>query len=527
LPALLVLGVLAAARTASAACDDPFADPDDILDLHVRVSTAEWDTLRLADPVGEGCDAQYPFVEAEYRCGDDEPWLTIGTRRKRGDQRGRDTDHKPPLKLDFNRVVQGQRWPAARGELGWKKLSLNNGMTDNPGGADTALLSEHFAWRLMRREVPTASGVAYARLWVHLDDGAGETVTYHGLYILIEDIDRTAIKARFGDATGTLYKTTTGDCRNEVEFDDGDPNQADDLVDTWFGLDPGAEYEGGWLAETERHLHLEDLLRQEAIRDVLGNRRDTPLGPHDSNFYAFDPRAGRRWVLPWDLDDMFGPIPQEVDVAYPLEPECSAAGERTRCHPDIRPRYLEIMCQLINGTLAADRLVAEWDAIDARIRPDIAAEVDTVWFESEKGPMDDQEGTYVTEVPRLRAWIQARIPFVRARIEAEGVSCPTGCQDGDTVPCEILTCAGTRTCVDGGWSTCEPDPAEELCDNDVDDDCDGVADEGCGGPGDPVDPAGNEPTSGGCGCVIGARPGPVAGGALLLLALVLLRRRRR
>ena len=96
---------------ARADCADPFANPDDVVSFHLRISEADWWTVRFEDPVGFGCDAQYPFVQADFRCGETEPWISIGVRRKRGDQRGRDTVEKPPLKLDFNRYVSGQRWP--------------------------------------------------------------------------------------------------------------------------------------------------------------------------------------------------------------------------------------------------------------------------------------------------------------------------------------------------------------------------------------------------------------------------------
>src|SRR5690606_455079 len=104
---------------------------------------------------------------------------------------------KPPLKLDFNRFVAGQRWPRARGDLGFRKLTLNSGQPDDPGGPGnepgsapgvlSAIATEHLAWRLMREELPEAGGVAYVRLTLH----SAETgkARPQGLHVLIEDID--------------------------------------------------------------------------------------------------------------------------------------------------------------------------------------------------------------------------------------------------------------------------------------------------------------------------------------------------
>jgi hypothetical protein len=517
----MALCAVTAHTQAWADCSDPFADPNDILELNLRVSQADW--AILLDNPSLGCNEQYPYVPAEFWCGEESP-ITIGVRHKRGDQRGLDTDQKPPLKLDFNQQLMGQRWPAAMGDFGFRKLTLNNGQEDNPGGVLTALLTEHLSWRLMQAEVPAASGVAYARLNVHFtDDNSSE---YHGLYILIEDIDRTAIKRRYGAHQGTLLKTTTGGCRDKVVYDDLiAPNAATNGYDEWRAKDP-ADYPGAWMAETDKALYLDQLLRAEALRDVLANGRDTVLGRNYSNYFSFDQAQDKRRYLPWDLDDVFRPYPQDVNFDAPMQVlddlgECSPVGDLTRCAPEIRDRYLEVACQLINGTLSVDNLLAQFDAVDNLVRPIIPEEVALVWPNDD--PLDaTDETTYAAEYVRIRQWIQDRIPSVRAQIEARGVSCPTTCEANAAEACEYLRCPGTRSCVDGQWTTCIVDPNLELPDNLIDDDCDGLIDEGNNtNPGDPdAGPDDPDAASGGCGC--NATTTPTS--PILLLLLLLLSR---
>ena len=525
--AVIVLGMLVVVASGAAAaradCEAPFEVGAAPVDLHLRMSRAVWDDLRFAELEGEGCEAQYPYREVEFRCGEEEEWIAIAVRHKRGDQRGLDTDQKPPLKLDFNRVVMGQRWPAALGELGFRRLSLNNGQPDNPGGVLSALLTEYVAWQVMHAEVPTAGRAAHARLTVHVTDD--EAVEYHGLYILVEDVDRTAIRSRYGADEGALYKTTTGSCRDEVVFDDGSPNAAADAVAAWSALDP-ADFAGSWAERTEEAVDLEELLRHEALRDVLGNAADTVLGQNYSNYYAFDQRSGRRHYLPWDLDDAFRPYPQSAPPDAPLEPSCSPIGALTRCVPEVRQRYLEIACQLANGTLAEERLLAAFESLDAALRPVAMEEDELVWPEDD--PFDPEvEGTYAWMLDELESWIPARIQFVRAAITAEGVDCPDGCPEGASEPCQYLRCAGERRCQDGRWTTCLVDGELEEPDNLLDDDCDGAVDEGgAAGEADagPDDEGATGDGTGSCGCRTGRSQGGVA---LFLVALWCWRRGRR
>lgn len=562
---VVVWAGLAFAGAARADCRDPFGKRDQVLEFHLHTTTATWTAFQDSELEGEGCDDQYPYFSAGFRCGGDEPLITIGFRRKRDRS---ETRAKLPIKLDFNREVVGQRWPAARGALGFRKLTLNSGMADDAGrarspgapanpGTLSALLTEYLAWRLMKEELPEASGVAFARVTVHFDD-TGATRD-QGLYVLIEDIDRTAVRARFGaDADGgTLVKTTDLGCVDQVEYDDGPPNAATDLFTTWLAEDP-AGFPGTWYQRTDQAMHLDPLLRQEALRELLANTADTVLG-NRNNYFALDRQDDRRWYLPWDLDDMFRPFPQVRPPETPFVKACAGgagcranvAGQKTRDNPEIRRRYLEIMCQLANGVARESKLVDELLALDRQVRPILAAEVESVWKPLKRDPLDAAvEGTYAAEVERMKAWIPARIQAVRALIEAEGVACATGCQTGAVDTCEAGGHASRRSCVAGAWGPCETLAVGTG----------GAGGAGAGGAGaggmtdgtggrgatggvagtddggtaeDP--PAAVPPGSGGCGCTLAFGPGQDrADGSLnrgtlvlLLFALVARARRRR
>ncbi len=498
--ALLVLIV---ASPAQAGCADPFADPDDVVDFHLRLTSEQWTQLQTspmqepAMPTGDGgvstpravdeklasCDAQFPYFEVEFRCGTEAEWMRVGVRRKRDRT---ETLFKLPLKLDFNHYVRGQRWPASRGALGYRKLTLNSGQPDQAlrtpaagaQGVLSALLTEHLAWRVMREELPEAGGVAYATVELHFTDT--QQTQYQGLYILIEDIDKTAIESRYGSADGAAFKTTRPECREEVVFDEQVPNSATLGFEQWLALDPAA-FEGQWETLTRGALELDGLLRQEALRELLGNTDDTALG-RMNNYFAVDLVGRRRLFLPWDLDDVFRPQPQAIEPETPLVTSCVGAppcspvplGLNTRGNAEIRPAYLQAMCRLTNGPANETRLTEWIDAIDARIRPIVAREVPPLWEPRGLDPLDaDTPGTYAAEVLRMQEWIPARIAAVRAMIEAEGIECPAGCSEGETAVCERYGCVSSRTCAGGQWQACVP---PEMNVDGRDWDCDGTAD---------------------------------------------------
>lgn len=419
--------------------------------------------MRLEKNPGLACDAQYTYQRARFRCGDAEPWIELGVRHKRGDQRGVDAPEKPPLKLDFNRFDDSLRWPSAMGRLGFRKLTLNNGQANLPGGVLPNLVAERVAWDLMREQAPFASRNAWAQLWVHFTDAqGGESIEYRGVYLVIEDLDRTAIRRRHGSSCGALMKTTVGRCREEVEFDDGAPSDARTAYESWF-------FDGQGTAEDA--LELDDLLRQEALRDVLGNSFDGPLGEQFNNYYRSEPRSGRSRFYPWDLDWLFGVYPLEIAPETPLDRTCSPLGNKARCLDAMKPRYAATICELTQSTLDPSHVLEVWNARDATIRPLLRLESDAVW--AGEDPLDPAlVGSYEAAHQRMQSWIPERIARVR-----EALACPSGCQTSE-LSCSVGGCSGTRTCADGTWSTCAVTPQVESC-NGADDDCDGVVDEDC------------------------------------------------
>jgi hypothetical protein len=118
------------------------------------------------------------------------------------------------------------------------------------------------------------------------------------------------------------------------------------------------------------------------------------------------------------------------------------------------------MCQLSNGVAQEEKLLSEFEALDALVRPIVAEEVEPLWAPVGRNPLDASvEGTYASEVERMKKWIPDRVRAVRTLIEAEGVACPEGCEEGARVACEASGREGHRVCTSARWGACSsPDP---------------------------------------------------------------------
>ena len=142
------------------------------------------------------------------------------------------------------------------------------------------------------------------------------------------------------------------------------------------------------------------------------------------NWYYFDPRQGVRHFIPWDTDLAFG---QQNDNCAPNSLKClpterigrwcanpSGLGRVTVCQNQIRRRYTEIMCQLINGSMAADEMLKVWEEAYQTVKDVVPLEKDLIWG----GRDPSNPATFKSfgqEYGRLKAWIPARINSVQSQ----------------------------------------------------------------------------------------------------------------
>jgi len=219
----------------------------------------------------------------------------VGLRVKGRSGSYRDLSGKASFKVDVD------RYDADASVAGLVKIDLDNMVTD------CTMARETLAWTLAREAKVPGPRVDYAALQVN---GAP-----WGLYLVVEDLDRRFLDARYLHPEGNLYD---GDY---VKLDDGFESQVDfdDETQGWFELDEGTDVDLADIRAVTAALDavedagapLPDLVdwtevqRTLAWEDWVGQVDGYGLQQNNYRVY-FDPGdADRMDLLPWDADFTF------------------------------------------------------------------------------------------------------------------------------------------------------------------------------------------------------------------------------
>ncbi len=302
---LLVLGCHPAALVNAQSSDAPPTTPDTLLDgstlndIWLHINARDWEDLRATYREG----TYYPV---------DFEWAGLRARNAGIRVRGNSTrnNHKPSLRIDFNRYVTDQEF------VGLNALVLNSSWHD------PSMLHDRLSMLLFRRMGIPAPRQAHVRLFV------GPQREFAGVYAVSEEVSKTFLDANFREHDGHLY---------EYHRQDGDN----------YGFsDPGPEL--GWYIprfgpkthENESvaslYMPIRDLVQavndapQSNLEDKLGDyfdvntyiteiavqnfmaQSDGLLGDVGMNNFFLYRFAGKRMsvLIPWDQDNAFNALDQ-------------------------------------------------------------------------------------------------------------------------------------------------------------------------------------------------------------------------
>jgi Spy/CpxP family protein refolding chaperone len=378
---LLVAGLLAwrPAVAAMAGKEDPnrFFGLTNLWTIHLTLTPQDWSAMEPEEQGGPGrFHREYPWSSCLFECAG-RVLTNVAVRFKGNSSFNRSRgSQKRPLKLDFNRGYRGRSF------LGLTGLSLNNNFND------ATQLREALAYETYRQAGVPAPRTAFARVYLTLV--GRQTNECLGLYTLVEPVNGSFLKARFGTKRGLLLKP---------ERLAGLEYLGEDWRDYTNRYEPKSEVPAADAArfisltrhiaraddatlehELPARLDLDEFLRYVAVTAVLANY-DSFVG-NGHNYYLFQPTGENKAVfIPWDLNEAFGGHPmlgsRPVQAGLSaLRPQAAPNRliERVLANPRWAAAYRREVAAVLTNACAPARLRTNAEQIAGTVQATVFAE---------------------------------------------------------------------------------------------------------------------------------------------------------
>jgi hypothetical protein len=381
-------------------CNPDVYGTDAVRHWHLEMLPSDFQEMLAHDPFGDeecGTHEYWPanfWVEGDLEATEANP-LLVGVRPKHYFAIPETGARKISMKIDVNKFVHGQQWHFLT------KLSLEN-------GGDGATVREPIAWNMYQQ----AGVLAACANWV--------TVTVNdellGVYTNVEQMNRPFFQGRLGESSGHAWKLTCQRiCAGEVRDDEtglwegSDPNCVDETRDT-LCFDPFAESNqqscaapNDLVAVLPSLVDMNQLLRMTAVTHIIANRDGMTTNHNNYWYYNFLSGSRGRVYFPWDLDTV---MKDEGTLLLPEDPYTGLFAIA-----EVRAQYKAVVLELLDGPLTEANVLASFDAAEALIADDVAADPYTFDGNALGGPLPEH-------IDDLKAWWQQRLLQMRAEAEA-------------------------------------------------------------------------------------------------------------
>ncbi|MDA9332931.1 CotH kinase family protein [Saprospiraceae bacterium] len=330
-------------------------------------------------------DVPYTMASASI---DGEVTDSVGIRQKGFASHFGSQGDKKSMKIDFNHFVDGKKYD------GLKKINLNNGF------GDPAIQRDKLCYNIMNKAGVDAPRTSYAR--IYLND------QYWGLYLLVEQVDRTFLKDNFGNSNGNLFKNVGN---SELEWMGQDTGQYQQIFE--LKTDPNVEAwenfvelmdvlnntgDGDFKEEISKIFDVDLYLKVLAV-DVATGNWDSYI-EHGRNFYMYQDAYSRKfnWI-PWDYNfalggtfgsDFGGPGGGGSDEGnpngntlseFPVDMSNSekVLVNRLLAVPEYKERYYQGFCRLLDDNFTTERIFPLIEQYGDLVREDVLADPNYEW----------------------------------------------------------------------------------------------------------------------------------------------------
>jgi spore coat protein H len=352
---------------AAAQTENDLFDDSVLHEIRIDIRPADWQQLKdhFLDNTYYAADMHWrfngKFVDVQQ----------VGIRSRGAGSR---SPIKPGLRVDFDRFNVGQQF------LGLKSFILRN------NSQDASMLHERISFQLMRRLGIAAPRAAHTYLYVN-----GE---YIGLYMIVENIDKTFLQSHFGSDDGYLYKYEHGSIENSYAFTypgpdlslycplpfkpethESDPKcgPLEAMIRTMNQVSE-AQFENSM---TE-YLDLRAFMREIAAEAYLAES-DGMLGDFGlNNFYLFrSSNSNHSEILPWDKNRTF----RSVDRSIWLNTDVNVLARRSLTIPALWDTFVETISNAAMlaggpGGWFEQEIAKEYNQVRDAARADVNKECD-------------------------------------------------------------------------------------------------------------------------------------------------------
>src|SRR3989338_1335383 len=270
---------------------------------------------------------------------------------------------KKPLKISMNEYVSSQKYD------GLSKINLSNGFQD------PSMMRDALAYKFMRDAGLDVPRTAYTKLYLN--------GTYWGLYLMVEEIDKRALKNWYESDSGNLFKcinntglayqgTSVANYMDEFEL------QTNETANDWSRLiyltknitTPQANFEDSIL----KVLNIDQYLYVLAS-DIIMLNWDSYYD-HGRNFFLYqNPESNLMDWIPWDYNLAFSTSNTDLIIDYTQTLDGpKQLVKKLQEDPELRSSFFDHVCILMDNYFTTSNLGPYITNTAALIRPDLNAD---------------------------------------------------------------------------------------------------------------------------------------------------------
>ena len=417
------------------------AEPSDVFwnDLkvhrfHLEMSEAEWEAMKALDPhKGLAPTERLKKINGEQRelHRSRFPWaegsLTINGQHLNG------IGARYKGNASFN-LMRGSLKRNMKIKLDWTNKDQNYNSVEtlnlNAGGLDPSKLRDVFSYWLFREAGVPAPRTTFAEMTLTIP---GRYEKEHlGLYTIVEQVNKSFLKDRFGSKKGLLMKPE-GIASVEYHGDDwrfyahlyrpdDQPSLAQSMRVMDFANVVNLSNAKQFRDSISSYLDIDGFLRFIAVNALIVNL-DTLLAM-PQNYYLHLGKDTNKFVFfPWDLDISFAGWPlggkpadqMKLSLVHPHSSDAHKLIDRLLAMESVKLRYDKIISQLVEGIFSKEQLIKKFEKLERTILD--SRERDTAAIESRNERGYPAPRGY--QPPGIREFIDKRTSSIKRQLNGK------------------------------------------------------------------------------------------------------------